>query len=102
MYSRLVTVTVKYSDEDVAAAGGGSRETGSGYYNEATGKWNIRRYHPQQMDRSLTLPRLTSALGDSGKEPFPWHGVMDSDCRRHRGRPGSRPRDMEVHLFQTA
>jgi hypothetical protein len=50
---------------------------------------------------SLTPTLQSSPFDDSGKEPFPCSGVMDSDCRRHCYGPGSRPRDMEVRLFQT-
>jgi PKD repeat protein len=53
MFSRLVTVTVKYSDEDVAAAGGALENLVLAYYNEATGKWKIVETTPNSTDRSL-------------------------------------------------
>jgi PKD repeat protein len=54
MFSRLVTVTVKYSDEDVAAAGGALKNLVLAYYNEATGKWKIVETTPNSTDRSLS------------------------------------------------
>jgi PKD repeat protein len=41
-FSQPVTVTVRYSDEDVAAAGGVPENLVLAYYNEATGKWSLQ------------------------------------------------------------
>jgi PKD repeat protein len=53
-FSRLVTVTVKYSDEDVAAAGGDLENLVLAYYNEATGKWKIVDTTLNRTDKSLS------------------------------------------------
>ena len=54
MFSQWVTVTVKYSDEDVAAAGGTLENLVLAYYNEATGKWMIVETTLNSTDRSLS------------------------------------------------
>jgi PKD repeat protein len=53
-FSRLVTVTVKYSDEDVAAAVGDLENLVLAYYNEATGKWKIVDTTLHRTDKSLS------------------------------------------------
>jgi len=55
MFSRLVTITVKYSDEDVAAAGGDLKDLVLAYYNEATGKWKVVDTTLNKTDRSLSV-----------------------------------------------
>jgi PKD repeat protein len=54
MPSRAVTVTVKYSDEDLAAAGGNPERLVLAQYNDATGKWTILDTTLSKEDRSLT------------------------------------------------
>jgi PKD repeat protein len=53
-FSKLVTITVKYSDEDLAAAGGAPENLVLANYNEATGKWNIVETTLNKTDRSLS------------------------------------------------
>ncbi len=52
--SRLVTITVKYSDEDLAAAGGAAKNLVLAHYNEATGKWNTHETAVDSADRTLS------------------------------------------------
>lgn len=54
-FSRLVTINVKYSDEDLAAAGGAPENLVLAYYNEATGKWNIVETTLNMPERSLSV-----------------------------------------------
>jgi PKD repeat protein len=55
MFARLVTITVKYSDEDVAAAGGDLNDLVLAYYNEATGKWKVVDTALNRTDKSLSV-----------------------------------------------
>jgi PKD repeat protein len=55
MFSRQVTVTVKYSDEDVAAAGGKPKNLVLAYYNNATGEWNVLETSLNTIDKTLTV-----------------------------------------------
>ena len=55
MFARLVAITVKYSDEDVAAAGGDLNDLVLAYYNEATGKWKVDDTTLNRTDRSLSV-----------------------------------------------
>jgi hypothetical protein len=61
MFSRLVTVTVKYSDEDVAAAGRDLENLVLAYYNEATGKWKIVDTTLNRTDKSLSATTTHSS-----------------------------------------
>ncbi len=53
-FPRLVTITVKYSDEDLAVAGDDPENLVLAYYNETTGKWNPRETTLNRADRSLS------------------------------------------------
>ena len=55
MFSRQVTVTVRYSDEDVAAAGGNPENLVLAYYSEATGKWNVLETSLNTIDKTLIV-----------------------------------------------
>jgi PKD repeat protein len=53
-FPRLVTITVKYSDEDLAVAGDDPGNLFLAYYNENTGKWNTRETTLNRADGSLS------------------------------------------------
>ncbi len=52
--SRQVTITVKYSDEDLAAAGGAPKNLVLAHYDETTGKWNTYETAVNSADRTLS------------------------------------------------
>ena len=39
--AKEINITIKYSDEDVAAAGGDPQRLALAYYDEGTGKWKV-------------------------------------------------------------
>jgi len=49
-----VTITVRYSDEDLTAAGGSPENLVLAHYNEATGKWNTHETAVNSVDRTLS------------------------------------------------
>jgi PKD repeat protein len=80
-FSRLVTITVKYSEEDMAAARGDPANLVLAYFNEATGKWDILDTTLNRTDQSLSVTTThfstwaILARSPSGGLP-PWTGMV--------------------------
>jgi PKD repeat protein len=53
-FSRPVTITVRYSDGDMAQAGDAPKNLVLAYYTEATGKWSLFKTIPNGTNKSLS------------------------------------------------
>ena len=89
-FSQPVTITVRYSYEDLAAAGGEPSSLVLAYYDEAAAEWKMVDTTINTTDKTLSATTTHFSTWAVLEEPERRPSGVGLDCHRHRWSCGSR------------